>query len=54
MEEDQVHSAHGTVALFGNDQLRQAPQVLAVAVVNFLAEDEAHDVGVLLDEARFA
>ena len=54
MQEDQVHGADGAVALFGDDQLGEAAEIFAVAIVDFFAEDEADHIGVLLDRARFA
>ena len=54
MQEDEIDGADGAVALLGDDQLGEALQVFAVAVVHFLTEDEADDVGVLLDGAGFA
>src|SRR5438445_9791900 len=57
--EEQLHAAGGTVALLAHDQLRHAFDVLVRLrvhrpVVELLPIDEARDVGVLLDRARFA
>src|SRR3954447_13295368 len=50
-----LNFAHGTVALLGDDELCLALMLLAVlaALVVFLAMYEQHDVGVLLNCARF-
>ena len=53
-DECQVHFAGGAVALLGNNQLGAALQVGVVLLVDFLAEDECHHVGILLDGSRFA
>src|SRR5947209_6045807 len=50
MEEDQVYGAHRTVTLLGDDQFGESLEILAIAIVDFFAEDEAHHVGILLDE----
>src|ERR1051326_5337460 len=54
VQEHQIHGAHRAVALFGNDQLGESLQILAVAVVHLFTEDEADQIGVLLDRAGFA
>jgi len=53
VQEDQIHGADRAVALLGEDQLRQAAKVLAIAVINLLAEDEPDQIGILLDGSRF-
>src|SRR5206468_2940507 len=55
--EEQLHGAGGPIALLPDDQLGEPLETLAGlgvggAVVELLAVDEAHDVGVLLDGAR--
>jgi len=40
VQEHQVHSTHGSVALFRDDQFGQAAQVFAIAVIDLLAKDE--------------
>src|SRR5207302_8148806 len=54
MQEDEIDLADRPVALLGDEQLGQAAEVFAVALVDFLAEDEGDQVGVLLDAAGFA
>src|ERR1051325_10985823 len=54
VEVDEVDGADGAVALFGDDQLGEAAEIFAVSMVDLFAEDEADDVGVLLDGAGFA
>src|ERR1017187_8093771 len=49
MQKDQLHRADGAVALFADDQFRQAAQVFAIALIDFLPENETDDIGVLLD-----
>src|SRR5437773_1813913 len=55
--EEELHGPRGAVALFSDDELCEAFDVVVRlrvggAVVELLAIDEAHDVGVLLDRAR--
>ena len=45
MQEYQVDRTHRAIALLGDNKLGQSPQVLAVAIVYFFAEDEAHQIG---------
>src|SRR5271166_3974642 len=52
--EGQLDEAGGTVALFGDDEFGDAFEVGIVLLVDLFAEDEGHDVGVLLDGAGFA
>ena len=54
MEEHQIDFPDRPVALLGQNQLGYSPQIFAVAFINFLAKNEAHQVGVLLDRSRFA
>ena len=57
LEEGQRHVADGAVALLGDDQRRFAFGFLFFLVgvgVIFLADEQADDVGVLLDAAGFA
>src|SRR5437773_12462444 len=54
--EEELHGPRGAVALFSDDELCEAFDVVVRfrvggAVVELLAIDEAHDVGVLLDRA---
>src|SRR5260370_1005531 len=49
----QIHIANRPVSLLGYDQLRRAPQILTIRLVNLFAKDEAHHVGVLLNRSRF-
>src|SRR5436309_15687184 len=57
--EMQLHGARGAIALLPDDHFRDAFDALVGlgidrAVVELLPVDEADDVGVLLDRARFA
>ncbi len=54
MQVDQVDGSHRAVALFGHDELGEAAQIFAIAVINLFPENEADDVRVLLDAAAFA
>src|ERR1019366_1432869 len=54
VQEDQVDFADGAVTLFGEDELRYATQIFAVALINFFAEDKANQIGVLLDGSGLA
>ena len=54
MEVNQIDGPHGTVALFGDNQLGEAAEIFAFAMINFFAENEADDVCVLLDRPRLA
>src|SRR5579859_3561583 len=54
MEKYQVYFSDGAVALLGDDQFGHPAQIFAVALINLFAEDERHQVGVLLDRSRFA
>src|SRR5271167_1341768 len=49
LQECQVHAARRAITLFGDDKLRFSLQVGIVLLVNLFAENESHDVGVLLD-----
>src|SRR5215218_7132552 len=51
-QEDKVDAAGLAVSVLGDDQLRQ-PLVLLGLVVDLVAVDESHHVGVLLDRSRF-
>src|SRR5260370_39187528 len=48
LAESQHEFARRTIALLRNDNLRLTLQIGIVLTVNFLAEDEHHQVGVLL------
>src|ERR1017187_7322858 len=50
----ELESPDGTVALFGHDDFRAAPQFKIVGLIDLFAEDEHYDVSVLLDGAGFA
>src|SRR5688500_4897728 len=50
--EDELEVADGAVALLGDDDLGDA-LLFRVLVVDLVAVDEAHQVGVLLDRAGF-
>src|ERR1035441_8511247 len=52
--EGQLDEAGGAVALFGDDEFGDAFEVGIVLFVDLFAEDEGHDVGVLLDGSGFA
>src|SRR5215213_9220557 len=52
-EEDHLDRARLAVAVLGDDQLREA-LVLVRGVVDLVAVDEGHHVGVLLDRSRLA
>src|ERR1017187_3768318 len=52
--EGQLDEAGRAVALFGYDDFGDAFEVGIVLFVDLFAEDEGHDVGVLLDGAGFA
>ncbi len=54
MQKYQIYFSDGPVALLGDDQLRHPAQIFAVPLVHLFAEDESHQVGILLDRARFA
>src|SRR5947209_7883449 len=54
MQKYQVYFSDWAVALFGDEQFRHPAQIFAVALINLFAEDERHQVGILLDRARFA
>src|SRR5215471_14887619 len=53
LEEGQAHSVSWAIALLGNDQFGFAFEVGIVRLINFFAEDECHNIGVLLDGTRF-
>src|SRR5713101_8327613 len=53
VSENELEIADGTVALLGDDDFRDA-LLLGVFVVELVAIDERHQVGVLLDRSRFA
>ena len=52
--EGQLDEAGGAVALFGDDEFGDAFEVGIVLLIDLFAEDEGHDIGVLLDGAGFA
>ena len=57
LQKRQAHRSSGAVALFADDELGHAFDVgiaLALLPVHFFAEDEEHDIGVLLERARLA
>src|SRR5258706_6845628 len=49
LAEGQHQLASRSITLFGYDDLRLALQLLIVLPINFLAENEHHQIGVLLD-----
>src|SRR5664279_3262167 len=53
-EEGERHISDGTVTLLGDDEIGQPFQVLAIALVHFFAEDEAYEIGILLDGSGIA
>src|SRR5450432_1979808 len=53
-QEPQRHVPDGSVALLGDNQIGETTQVFAIALVNFLAENEGHQIRVLFDRSRIA
>src|SRR5215470_8579539 len=53
LQEGETYSVGRAIALLGNDQFGFAFQVGIVRLINFFAEDECHNIGVLLDGTRF-
>src|SRR5262249_7978469 len=51
LQERQIHDAGGTIALFADDQLGHAFELLVVALVDFFAINEPDQVRILLDRA---
>src|SRR5205085_3314507 len=51
--EDELEVADGAVALLADDDLGDA-LLLGILVVDLVAVDEGHEVGVLLDRSRLA
>src|ERR1043165_1738127 len=54
LDECELHFAGGTVALFGDNQFGLALKFGLIWLVDFLAENECHNVCILLDRSRFA
>src|SRR5579859_7659737 len=53
-EERHFDFADGTIALLGNNDFSAALQFGIVLLVDFFAEDEHHQIGILLDRSRLA
>ena len=54
LHECELHFAGWTVALFSDNQLGLALEFGLIRLVDFLAENESHNVCILLDRSRFA
>src|SRR5687767_7022071 len=54
VQKDEFDLTDRAVSLLGDNQFSFAAQVLTIGLIVFLAEDEADDVGILLDGAGFA
>jgi hypothetical protein len=53
VKEDHVDLPDWAVALFGENQLRQAAQIFAVAFIYFFAKNKANEVGILLNRVVY-